>query len=482
MTRARFLTGSTSLLVALLVAAPAAAITAPPLPPADDADASLPVVTGPLSLEDALKLALQYSVPLRRAREDREIARGRRKEALSEVLPKVSLDGTYTRLDQDFTVDFDGPGGEAPVNFTFLDNYAADLRVEQPLFRAGRGVAAIRASQYYDLYTSETLRGAVQATIYEATQAYYYVMLQREQVRVLESSLRLAEAQLQDVEVKKKYGVASPFNVLRAEVEVSNAKASLIRARNELDFARTDLFRVLGVSQTSSVELTETLDRDATLPEFDEERSQAYENRPDISASALTIKLQEQNLRVLRAEYWPTLDAFYSYRYAKPDPVDSFLNDWGGTWSAGLLLRWNLFDGLRREGILIQEKARLRQFELDWLDTVERTSQEVRKAVDAVENALEALKAQDKTLAQAQEGLRLAEVGFREGTLDQVAVLDARGALTAAQLLYFRSLYDYHLARRFLARATGTLGPTASEPVVLPPPPPSPLTAGEAAR
>jgi outer membrane protein TolC len=132
-------------------------------------------------------------------------------------------------------------------------------------------------------------------------------------------------------------------------------------------------------------------------------------------------------------------------------------------------------DGIRREGILVQEKARQRQYELDWLDTVERTTQEVRKATDAIENALEALRAQDKTMAQAQEGLRLAEVGFREGTLDQVAVLDARTALTSAQLLYFRSLYDYYVAKLALARVTGTLGPKAGEPVQLPTPPPTPL-------
>jgi outer membrane protein TolC len=445
------------------------------LPPAGQADAALPVVTGALSLEDALKLALQYSVPLRRAREDQEIARGRQKEAWSEALPKVSVAGQYDRLDQEFTVDFDGPGGEGPVNFTYLDNYSVGLLVEQPLFRAGRAVAAIRAAQYYDMFTDETLRLAVQETLFAATQSYYYAMLAREQVRVLEASLQLAEAQFKDTETKKKFGVASEFNVLRAEVEVSNAKAQLIRAKNDLDFAWSDLFRVLGVSQNSSVELTQKLERDSAIPEFEASRETAFENRPEISAAALSVKLQEQKLKALRSDYWPTFDAFYSLRYAKPDPVNTFVYDWGSTWSAGILMRWNVFDGMRREGILVQEKARQRQYELDWLDTVERTTQEVRKATDAIENALEALRAQDKTMAQAQEGLRLAEVGFREGTLDQVAVLDARTALTSAQLLYFRSLYDYYVAKLALARVTGTLGPKAGEPVQLPTPPPTPL-------
>ncbi len=450
---------------------------AQPLPAPAAAAAALPVVTGPLSLQDALKLALQYSVPLRRAREDQEIARGRQKEAWSEALPKVSVAGQYDRLDQEFTVDFDGPGGESPVNFTYLNNYSVGLLVEQPLFRAGRAVAAIRAAQYYDLFTDETLRLAVQQTLFEATQAYYYALLTREQVRVLDASLQLAEAQFKDVETKKKFGVASEFNVLRADVEVSNAKAQLIRARNDQDFAWSDLFRVLGVSQNSRVELTEELERDSAVPGFKESRDSAFANQPEIAAAALTVKLQEQKLKALRSDYWPTFDAFYSLRYAKPDPVNTFVYDWGSTWSAGIVMRWNVFDGMRREGILVQEKARQRQYELDWLDTVERTTQEVRKSTDAIENALEALRAQDKTLAQAEEGLRLAEVGFREGTLDQVAVLDARTALTSAQLLYFRSLYDYHLATLYLARVTGTLGPKAGEPVELPAPPPTPLSA-----
>nr|MCU0254576.1 TolC family protein [Acidobacteriota bacterium] len=274
-------------LVLLLAAGPRASAAsgltssfapAQPLPAPSSAEAALPVITGALSLPDALKLALQYSVPLRRAREDQEIARGRQKEAWSEALPKVSLDGAYDRLDQEFTVDFDGSGGESPVNFTYLNNYSVGLAVEQPLFRAGRAVAAIRAAQYYDLFTDETLRLAVQQTLFDATQAYYYAMLTREQVRVLEASLQLAEAQFKDVETKKKFGVASEFNVLRADVEVSNAKAQLIRARNDQDFAWSDLFRVLGVSQNSSVELARTLERDSTIPGFETSRETAFEN------------------------------------------------------------------------------------------------------------------------------------------------------------------------------------------------------------
>lgn len=84
---------------------------------------------------------------------------------------------------------------------------------------------------------------------------------------------------------------------------------------------------------------------------------------------------------------------------------------------------------------------------------------EVREAALSVQDAAEAVEVQRKTVAQASEGLRLAEVGYREGTLEQVEVLDARASLTQTQFFYYEAMYSHAVALLALERAKGTLGP-----------------------
>jgi len=66
-------------------------------------------------------------------------------------------------------------------------------------------------------------------------------------------------------------------------------------------------------------------------------------------------------------------------------------------------------------------------------------------------------------LNRASEGLRLAEVGYREGVNTRVELTDARAALTRASGLYYQSLYQHTLARLNLQFATGILGPKAGQ-------------------
>jgi len=252
--------------------------------------------------------------------------------------------------------------------------------------------------------------------------------------------------------------VASEFNVLRSQVEVSNATAESIVFKNRVHLARTELFRAMGVSQDSDVELTDALDYvllDAT--EADELRI-ALAQRPEIALADYGAKLRKEAVAIAKADFSPRFEAFVGATYAKPSPSIYNLNEFGSQWRAGVTLAFPVFDGLARKGRLVQERAHLAQSEIQADDARERARSEVRGALFTLEDAAEAVDSQKKTVEQANEGLRLAEVGYREGTLDQVAVIDARGALTRAQLLYRQSVYRHIVAKLDLERVRGTLG------------------------
>jgi outer membrane protein len=410
---------------------------------------------GRLSLEDAVKLALVHNRALEAVLEERTRARGQVLEAWGEALPQVDLDASYERAEEALAFEFEG----MRVPLGYLNNYAVDLSVTQPVYQGGRAAAALRASRFYQQYADETVRRAMQDTIYATAAGYYRVLLLDEQVRVADHLAELAGAMLKDTETKRKFGVASDFNVLRAQVERSNARARLINVRNERELAQADLFRVMGVSQASRVELTDRLEYRPEPVREEEAALRALSLRPDLAEAQYVVRLQGEALKVALSDYYPSVDVYFRNRWARPDPQISTLDEWGRVWRAGVTVKFNLFDGFRRRGKVVQERAGLKQAQIDLLDARERALYEVRSAVARLEDAAEAVETQRLTREQAVEGLRLAEVGYREGTLDQVSVLEARTALTQAQVLYYTSLYDHSLARLALEKATGALGP-----------------------
>ncbi|HOO39357.1 MAG TPA: TolC family protein [Deltaproteobacteria bacterium] len=409
------------------------------------------VIDNPLSLDQAVVTALSNNRELQVVLEQHNIAKGRIIEAYEGVLPNVAINGSYTRQDRD-SETYEGttyPLGQE-------NNYAGTLSVTQPLY-SGAAAAALRASRYYDALANEQVKLAVQSTIFKTIQAYYQVLLAGKQLGVTKVYADLAESHLKDVQTKRKYGTASDFNVLRSQVELSNARAEMIRYSNELHTAQTNLLKIIGVSQESRIELTDKLTYEPLSANEEEAIKEAFSNRPDLAAAVLGQKLQEEALKASQSEYWPKLDAFYNHTLGNPDPYLATRDEWDDAWTAGIKLSVPIFKGFGRKGRVIQNKAELKKRQIEVLDTREKTLFEVRNAILSLQDAKELVETQELSLVQAEEGLRIAEVGYREGSLDQVSVLDARAALTQAQLLYYQSLYAHCLARVNLELVKGTL-------------------------
>jgi len=421
-------------------------------------EASQTRLKGQLSLEDALKFALTHNKSLQSALREREVSRGKVIEAYSNVLPGVTATAGYTRLDE--LPGFD-VGGQS-VSIGDVDNYSAGLEVKQPLFRGGGIPAAWRAARWYSLLANEQIRGAVQGVIYQVAHAYYDTLLAQHLYEVNRAAVESAKAHLRDVQIKRRQGVATDFDVLRAQVDVSLFEADMIQQRNRIHLAKTRLLRAVGVSQDSEVTLSDELTYRPMKPVLDEAVRLAYQNRPDLYQAGLSVELQREALSIARSQYWPKVDAWFRQQWAKPEPHMSQV-EWGDAWSAGISANWPLFDGLGREGRVVQEKARLRQHEVQLVDAEERALLEIRQAILSLRDAEEFVQSQRMNLERAKEALRLAEVQYQQGIADAVTVTEARAALTRAQGLYYQAVYGHTVARLNLQRAMGILGPRAGQ-------------------
>jgi len=412
-------------------------------------------VSGDLGIEDCLKLVLVNNKVLQRTIQEKEIARGERYKSYSAILPKVDLTGEWQEIDEVSSISI--PDFGEKITMGDIHTYSTNLRVTQPFFAGGSIPATIKAGKLFSLLADQTVRAAVQDVIYSASHSYYDVLLNQHLLQISADAVRSAKAHLDDVKQKRQGGVASDFDVLRAEVELSNFQAEFIQNKNAINLAKAQLIKVMGVSQDSEFVLSDELVYLPSKMTMDESVKAAFRNRPDLFSREFDIKYQKQMLKIAQSRYWPTVSGYYDNIWSRPDPHSSMEIEWGHMWQVGVMASMPIFDGLSREGEVIQQKARVRQAQIDLIDTEETALFELTSALLSIQDAREFVESQRLNLARAEEGLRLAEVGYREGTNTQVEMIDAQAALTTASANYYQAIYSHIVAKLDLHKAMGTL-------------------------
>lgn len=416
------------------------------------------VLRGKLDVAGCVDVAIGNNKNLMMIVEEREKAKGQVVEAMSYALPTATLTGTYRKTDKVPTIEA-GPLGAMTVGRK--DNLSYGVDIKQPIFTGGATSAAIRGARIYQYLADERIRGAVQQVVYDARKGYYDALLETVLLEVAETSLKVAQEHFDEVKKRRANGVASDFDVLRAQVEVSNFGALVIQKKNMLHIARTSLFKVMGVSQESEVTLTEVLEYQPAEANLMEVVEKALSKRPDLYQAELEVRLQKESLKIAQAGWLPKVFLFADWERAKPNPVDMTDLGWGEEVSGGVKTEFPIFDGLKTLGRVMQEKATLRQKQTNLKDTEERALLETRQAYLSLKDATEFVESQRANLGRAEEGFRLARVGYQNGVNTQVEVMDAQQALTVAKGNYYRAVYDHMVAKLMLEKATGEL--TAAE-------------------
>ena len=179
--------------------------------------------------------------------------------------------------------DIPGPGGTTEkVQIGNIENYAAVLSVSQPIYAGGAIQSQVRSARLFSLQTDEVIRGATQEAVYQAETAYYDLLRNQHLVEIATDAARSAGANLEDVEKRRAGGVVADFDVLQAQVELSNREADLSKTGNAIDIARANLIRIMGVAQGSDFVLSEEFTFVPVEISMEQAVETALKNRPDL--------------------------------------------------------------------------------------------------------------------------------------------------------------------------------------------------------
>jgi|GEM_PF-4923715 len=410
-----------------------------------------------LSLRTALDLTLRHHPRLLNSAGAKLQAQGSYRNTRSTFYPQVRASGSLNRggnLDLGDVSSFsDVTSGESTTS-------SVQAQLSQQIWDFGRSGARLaggrsnrQATDYDALTTREDL-------ILAAIEAYYRLW-QAEAVQKVDSlALQQALAHAQQAGILEETGQGTRYQVIKADVDVENARLNQLRSANGRRLAKGNLEQALGLDLDEGVVLQDSLGSDASGEAFpdsldpsDPDRAVrlALENRSEVSAAKWRLESARQFQLAADRAAWPALSGNAGYRYAARDPDW----EWQGQWSVGLSASLPVFDGgairgskEQAEGSVITARGNLA--------AVERSI-----ALDARTQALNWTEADQRVLiaerlvAQAALGLELSQERYKTGAGFFLELTDAELAFSQAQIARIQALVDRRIAAASLQRALG---------------------------
>jgi HAE1 family hydrophobic/amphiphilic exporter-1 len=412
----------------------------------------------PLSRADAVALALASNPTVKLSQEQIAILEGRIVEARADALPDVTWN-TLAMRSRDpgllnspnfdaFPQEFRDALRPLPGN---AFSTTADIRQTLFSFKLGKALEAARVARTSGDQDTQRAR---QVTALDAIRAYNQLLFSMEELRVIQTNVQSKQTHVDYARNRRAAGVATELEVLRAEVDLENARAEALRAENEVSGARALLNTVMLRPTSAPVVPTDSLAVVPFAAEFDAAVTEALTARPELQLLRTQERVQGLLIDVTAADAKPSVEFTGAYGFAVRRPSNLFDPDFS-SWSAAINLKVPLFDGRRTAGRVAQSLAQRNTTTHQIAALENQIRLEVQSAFDALALADRTIQASELNVVQARRASEMTEANYKLGAATQLDVVDAQQSLRQAENIRNQAMYMHANARATLRFVMG---------------------------
>ena len=464
-----------------------------------------------LSLDSCRNLAIQNNKELRIAQEKINAAHYNKKAAFTNYLPKFDIMATYMRTQKEISLLSDEqknsisnigtatgaqlqqqfqqiaaanpmliplleplqgmiPGLTAGLNGVgqgLVDAFRTDTRnmfagaatLTQPLFMGGKIIAYNKITKYAEQLAQMQHATGMEDLILNTDKAYWQVVSLVNKKKLAESYLELLETLDSDIDKMIAEGVATKADGLSVKVKRNEAEVTLMKVENGLSLSKMVLCQICGLPLDTEISLADENMENLTLPNLYTESNvnTALANRHELKSLELASQIYRQKVNVVRSEFLPSLALTANYAVTNPSLVNGFENKFRGLWAAGVVLKIPVFHW--GEGIYkvraAKAEANIARYQLE--DVKEKVELQVTQSSYKVNEATKQLHMAEQNMDKAEENLRFATLGFKEGVIPTSNVLEAQTAWLSAQSGKIDAQIDMKMSELYLLKSMGTL-------------------------
>ncbi len=331
------------------------------------------------------------------------------------------------------------------------DAYDTRLFLRQTLFDAGATSALVKSIRHSITAQNFEVKKTAFDIVLSVKSAFYDVLKKRDLLEVSKIALQTAEKHLEQSKELYKEGLAPRSDVIKSEVQVSNARLDVIKAENALLSVKANLVTVMGQPVTTDFNVISY--DEGLLPillPFKDVLLLAHDQRPELKGSRARIESAKANIDQAKSGLYPnlSLDASYGWQQDQFSPSEK-------KWSIGLTVGIPIFEQLTTKSKINQATANLNSLKAVETQTLRSIELDVQQAWLSLKETMERLDVTRKTLEQTEEDMRVSEGRYKEGLGNILEVIDAQTALTQAKTNNVVALYDIASASAKLDRAIG---------------------------
>ncbi len=334
---------------------------------------------------------------------------------------------------------------------------AGSILLTQPLYMGGKIKAYNNITKLQEQLASDQLRSDELQVRLDVDKAYWQVVSLANK-RKLAVSYRDMLAHLDSDVVKMiDEGVATKSNELAVSVKLNEAEMTVMKVDDGLTLSRMLLCQLCGLPLESAPKLVDEQNNDlpTNAENITADVQTAYANRPELAQLATAQNIYAEKAKVERAAVLPQLALTGGYLISNPSVFNGFENKFRGTWAVGVMLKVPVWNWGETKYKVRAARVEAQMASLKSEEAKEKIELQVNQEAFRVNEANRKLALSQKNLDKAEENLRTAQVGFKEGVITTTDLLQAQTAWLSAHSDKIDSQIDIKLCRAAYNKALG---------------------------
>ena len=356
------------------------------------------------------------------------------------------------------------------INDAFRSNtknvYAGGIVVNQPIYMGGAIKAANDMAAIGEQVAQNNISLKRQLVLYGVDNAYWLAISLKKKEALAIRYRDLAQKLNEDVKKMIREGVATRADGLKVEVAVNTADMQIARIQSGVSLAKMALCELCGLDLNGDIQLSD--EREADLPptpstQFDNyiipasDSTRLNETRPELRLLQNAVDMSKQNTKLLRSLYLPHVLLTAGYSVSNPNLFNGFQKRFTDLWNIGVTVQVPIWTwGENKYKIRASRTATsIAQLEMD--DVRKKIDLEIEQNRLRLKDANKQLATSHKNMAAAEENLRCANVGFKEGVMTVTEVMAAQTAWQTSRMAIIDAEISVKLAQAGLQKALGGL-------------------------
>lgn len=443
-----------------------------------------------LTLDECRDLAIKNNKELQISGAKVDVAANNQKAAFTKYFPQLSAEGMYMRNSKDLNLlDMDaisssvgsslGSLSQLPAVSEVMQNvydiqhidikniWVGGVSLVQPVFMGGKIVTYNQITQYAKDLAKSMNNQQLQDVIYKTDETYWQVISLVNKKKLADAYVDLLRKTDHDITAMIAEGIATEADGLSVKVKLNEAETAQTKVDNGLALTKMLLAQICGLPLNKPMTLADenmnNFPSKSADTEINADVNEAFNNRNELKSLDLATKIYKKKERIVLAEMLPNLALTANYLISNPNLYNGYKKDFSGMFNVGLVLQVPLSGWW--EGTYKRNAARAETniAQLQLMDAREKIELQVNQSVYKVNEANKRLIASNKNMENAEENLRHANLGFEEGVIPALNLMQAQTAWMSAKSSLIDAQIDVKLTNVYLTKAMGKLSVTNKE-------------------